>query len=114
MEATVEEIRALLELAQLDAQANTLAPEAYRTRHDAIGKRMAAALLERYQRLRAVGRHPVVVAAERGTCSGCHVRLPTMLAYQLGRSAAVHPCPHCRRMLYAPELLAEVVRVTHP
>ena len=107
IEATVREIRALLELAKLDAQAQELPLETYQSRREASRRRVARALLERYQTLLDAGRSPVIAAIERGSCSGCHLRLPTMLESQARRSPAVHTCPHCRRILYAPERLAE-------
>jgi hypothetical protein len=30
-----------------------------------------------------------------------------MVEYQARRAPAVHKCPHCRRLLYAPELVRE-------
>jgi predicted nucleic acid-binding Zn-ribbon protein len=105
IEATVQEIRALLQLAELDVQAQELPPETYRSRREASRKRVARALLERYQTLLAAGRRPVIAAIERASCSGCHLRLPTMVESQARRALAIHGCPHCRRMLYAPELL---------
>jgi len=111
IEATVQEIRALLQLAELDVQAQELPPETYRSRREASRKRVARALLERYESLLDAGRCPVIAAIERSSCSGCHLRLPTMVESQARRSPAVHACPHCRRMLYAPELLtAEALR----
>ena len=111
IEATVQEIRALLQLAELDVQAQELPPEAYRNRREASRKRVARALLERYQTLLAAGRRPVIAAIERASCSGCHLRLPTMVESQARRALAIHACPHCRRMLYAPELItAEALR----
>jgi len=106
IEATIQQIRALLQLAGLDAQAQELPPETCRSRREASRRRVAGALLERYQTLLDAGHHPVMVAIEQGTCSGCHLRLPTMVESQARLSPAVHLCPHCRRMLYAPELLA--------
>jgi hypothetical protein len=111
IEATVPEIRALLQLAELDVQAQELPPETYRSRREASAKRVARALLERYQTLLDAGRCPVIAAIERASCSGCHLRLPTMVESQARRALAIHACPHCRRMLYAPELItAEALR----
>ena len=108
---TDREIRALLQLAELDVQAQELPPETYRSRREASEKRVARALLERYQTLLAAGRRPVIAAIERSSCSGCHLRLPTMVESQARRAPAIYACPHCRRMLYAPELLdAEALR----
>jgi predicted nucleic acid-binding Zn-ribbon protein len=105
LEATIREISALLHLAELDAQAQELAPEAYQSRRQATRRHVATPLLERYQALLDAGRSPVLAAIERGSCSGCHLRLPTMVESRARRAPAVHICPHCRRMLYAPELL---------
>jgi predicted nucleic acid-binding Zn-ribbon protein len=105
IDATVEDIRALLELTEADRPAERAASEARRQRRDAMARRVPRKLLDPYQLLLDVGRTPVVVAIERGTCMGCHVRLPTMLEYETRHSLAVHRCPHCRRLLYNPELV---------
>jgi uncharacterized protein len=105
IEATVHEIRALIELAELDLPAQESPSETYRSRREASRRRLARALLERYESLVDAGRRPAIVAIERSRCSACHLRLPTMVASQARRSPSVHICPHCRRMLYAPELL---------
>lgn len=102
IETTAQEIRTLLQLAQLDAQAQDLPPEAYRSRRETSRRRVAKVLLERYEALLDAARYPAIVAMDRGNCSGCHVRLPTMVEYQARRSPSVHTCPHCRRMVYAP------------
>jgi hypothetical protein len=107
MEATAKQIRALLGLAKLNAGADEPALDAHGRPHEALQRRIPRLLLERYHSLLEAGRSPAVVAIERGTCSGCHVRLPTMLEYQAGRSLALYTCPHCRRMLYAQDLLRE-------
>jgi hypothetical protein len=105
MQATATEIQALVELAALDAQADALSAETYRNRRAAKRRRASRALLDRYEQLVETSRHPAIVAIENGVCSGCHVRLPTMVAYRARHTAAIHICPHCRRMLYAPEML---------
>jgi len=105
MEATAAEMRALVELVALDEQAESLPAETYRSRRAAKRRRASRALLERYQLLLETCRPPALVAIVKGVCSGCSVRLPTMVAYRARHSAAIHICPHCRRMLYAPELL---------
>jgi len=107
IEATGQEIRALLQLAELDAQAHAFPSETYQSRREASRRRVAKALLERYQTLLDAGRSPVIAAIERASCSGCHLRLPTILESQARHAPAIHTCPHCRRMLYAPELLAK-------
>jgi predicted nucleic acid-binding Zn-ribbon protein len=106
IEATVPEIRALLQLAEVDAQAQELPPEACESRRKAIRRHVGGPLVERYQALLDAGRFPAIAAIERASCSGCHLRLPTMVESRARRSPAVHTCPHCRRLLYVPELLA--------
>jgi predicted nucleic acid-binding Zn-ribbon protein len=105
--ATREDIRALLELAELDRSPEPVVPEAQARAREAAERRVPDELLTRYRWLAATGRFPVLVAVEQETCSGCHVRLATMIAYRLKRSVGISACPRCRRMLYAPELLSE-------
>ena len=107
IEATAKDIRALLDLAGADGEVDRPAAESRRPDRQAAARRVPRRLLERYELLREVGRTPVLVAIEGGGCSGCHVRLPTMVEYRARRSPAVHTCPHCRRMLYSPDLLRE-------
>jgi predicted nucleic acid-binding Zn-ribbon protein len=107
IEATAKEIRALLELAELDESVERLTSEARRQRRDAVARRVPRRLLERYQGLIEAGRVPGVVVIVQGACSGCHLRLPTMLESTARRSRALHGCPHCRRMLYAAPLARE-------
>jgi predicted nucleic acid-binding Zn-ribbon protein len=106
IQATAEEIASLLELVALDAGMHEVSPEAFAARREASQRRVASPLLDRYQLLLGIGRDPAVVPIAGGSCTGCHVRLPTMVEYQARRSPAIHTCPHCRRMLYAPELLS--------
>jgi predicted nucleic acid-binding Zn-ribbon protein len=107
IEATREDILVLLELTELDESAEPTVPAAQARAHDAAERRLPEALLARYRWLTATGRYPVMVAVEQETCSGCHVRLATMIADRLKRSVAIYACPRCQRMLYAPELLSE-------
>lgn len=107
IDGTLQELRALVQLAKIDAGAEAMPPEAYRKLREACSKRLTRALRERYQALLEAGRSPVVAAIDRGSCAACHLRLPTMVESQARRALAVHTCAHCRRMLYSPELLAE-------
>ena len=107
IEATVNEMRALIALAEVDQSTNPHASGIRRQRRETVARRVPRRLLDRYQLLLEVGRNPVVVPIERGACSGCHLRLPIMVEYMARRSPAVHTCPHCQRMLYAPELFCD-------
>ncbi len=114
IEVTVRDVRELLGLARLDAAAfaRGVAPRA--SAREAIRKRLPERVVERYETLLSIGRVPVVAEIAGGCCSACHLRLPTMVLQQARRSPAVHTCPCCRRMLYAPELLAEPTAAEAP
>ncbi len=107
IEATAKEIRALLDLAELDESGQRPTSEALRQRREAVERRVPRRLLDRYRALIEAGRAPVVVAILGGTCSGCHLRVPTMLESTARRALAVHSCPHCKRMLYVPPRVSE-------
>jgi predicted nucleic acid-binding Zn-ribbon protein len=107
IEATVQQIRDLFQLAELDAQEHELPPDVYRSRREASRSRVASALLERYERLIEAGRYPALVAIDRGSCAGCHIRLPTMVESHARRSPCLLACPSCRRLVYAREHVGE-------
>lgn len=107
IEATREDIRVLLELIELHASAEPVVPPAAARARDAAERRLPEEILTRYRHLTAAGRHPVIVAVEREACSGCHVRLATMVVDRLKHAIGIYVCPRCQRMLYAPEILAE-------
>lgn len=105
IDATTDQIRALLRLAERDGHGRET-DVSWRGREAAL-RGMPRALLERYESLVDAGRAPALVAIEAGTCRGCHVRLPTMLESSARRGPAIHSCPHCGRMLYAPQFVSE-------
>jgi hypothetical protein len=107
IEATPGQIRVLLRLAERNEGAEGLTPGDDGHDPDEVPRGLPRLLLDRYRSLLEAGRSPAVVAIERGACSGCHVRLPTMMEYRARRAPALYTCPHCRRMLYAPELVRE-------
>ena len=107
IEATRQDILVLLELTELDESAEPVVPAAQARARDAAERRLPDDLLTRYRWLTAAGRYPVMVAVEQEACSGCHVRLATMIADRLKRSIGIYACPRCHRMLYAPELLSQ-------
>ena len=105
IEATAQDIDALLQLAELDARPAQLTPDAQAARREPLRRRLPGPVLERYETLLEVGRTPPVTPITDGSCSGCHVRLPTMVESKARRIVALYNCPHCHRMLYVPELL---------
>ena len=107
IDATVEQIRALLHFAELNEDADGVGPQGRDRGHDSKPRGLPRNLVERYHSLFDAGRRPAIAAIEHGICSGCHIRLPTAVESQTRRVPAVHICPSCRRMLYAPELVRE-------
>lgn len=105
-EATASQILALMELAELD-QMDEAASRVHQPGRGTLARGIPRLLLDRYELLLQVGRTPVVVPIARGTCSACHMRLPTMVDSMARRAASVHTCPNCRRMLFAPEVVRE-------
>ena len=101
IELTAEQIRAVLRLASREE-----APAA----QGGAAARLPDSVLERVITLRARGRRPAIVAIEGGACSGCHVRLPTMIEQDAARSSALFSCPQCRRLLYARAALGDRAR----
>ena len=99
------EIRALLDLVAEDQRASRSRTSARGERWEAAARRVPRRLIERYEFLIEGGRAPAVVPIDRGTCSGCHLRLPTMTEHRARHAQALHVCPHCRRLLYAADLL---------
>lgn len=112
IEATNEDIRLLLELNGLDEDPKRAAPTAQARARKAAERRLPDDVVARYRWLTAAGRYPVIVPIEGEACSGCHLRLPTMLASLVKHSLGIYLCPGCRRMLYAPELLSEPKALT--
>lgn len=108
IEATAKQIRALLEYAAANPSQGDLGVETRRPAAAAAPRTVPRPILDRYHSLVDAGRGPAVVPIERGTCCGCHVRLPTMLEHLSHGAPALHTCPHCRRMMYSPELLGDV------
>jgi hypothetical protein len=107
IEAAAKEIRALVALAELDRASEQRGQKVSRHTREAMANRLPQALLDRYEFLLGLGRRPAVAAIEGGACSGCHIRLPTMVESRARRAPAVHTCPQCKRMLYVPELVRE-------
>ena len=101
IEATASEILALIQLAEHDRHEDSPLPKG--GGRNRLASHLPGRLLDRYQLLLRAGRTRIVVALERGSCSGCHLRLPTMVESNTRRSPAIHTCPHCQRMLYVRE-----------
>lgn len=105
----VEEIGALLHLAELDTalfrrEAEGQAPaydEVADERHG-LGARISPENREAYERALRAGRQPAVVRLVASVCSGCYVRLHSKLDHQIRQHRGIAPCPRCLRLVYDP------------
>ncbi len=57
-----------------------------------------------YQRIRRV-RPDAVSAVQKGTCLGCHMKVPPQLFIEIQKMKLLYPCPACQRILYLAEWL---------
>lgn len=90
-----------VDLAQLEKDV-----EALRAQRTERSGRVDATLLRRYERI-ASGMRRALVAIQGGACGGCHMNIPPQLVSEVKRAGRVHECPHCHRLLYVPEQMAE-------
>lgn len=44
---------------------------------------------------------------DRGSCDGCHFRLPPQLVIEVRRMKSLHTCPTCQRVLFLEDLVEE-------
>jgi predicted nucleic acid-binding Zn-ribbon protein len=93
----------LVRLAELDRKGG---PGPRRPEHEALAARLSHELSESYERALMAGRQPPVVPLVANACSGCHVRLPTVLEQKIRLVRGVAACPRCLRLVYDPEWLA--------
>lgn len=89
------------ELAQLEKEVEALQGQ----RGDRAG-RVDPPLLKRYERISRNVRRGLV-PIQNGACGGCHMNIPPQLVSEVKRAGRVHECPHCHRLLYVPEQMAE-------
>jgi len=68
-----------------------------------LAERLTRDELRRYELMITRTHGPVVVRAEKGICSGCHMNLPPQLYNELMRDRDLKTCPNCSRMIYFQE-----------
>ena len=67
-------------------------------------KKVKAALLRNYERIREKREGIAMVGVTNGVCLGCYMNVPPQLYNELLREDKLHACPTCNRLLYnAPE-----------
>lgn len=70
-----------------------------RAERDALGKRLPADVLARYEAARA-SKHGIGVGRlANGVCSACRTQLPADRAQSLAQGPEIAECPNCRRVL---------------
>lgn len=68
--------------------------------------KIPAPILAHYDRLGDQGKKGVAVLRHQ-TCSGCHMRVPVSVVFDLKHAQDVCLCENCNRYLYLPEEAAE-------
>lgn len=63
-------------------------------------KKVKAALLHKYEQIRAKRDGVAMVGVNRGVCHGCFMNVPPQLYNELLREDKLHSCPTCNRLLY--------------
>lgn len=58
--------------------------------------------LSRYQRILKHTNDHAIVSVDKGSCGGCHMRLPPQQVQDAKRATAMVPCSFCGRLLYVP------------
>jgi predicted nucleic acid-binding Zn-ribbon protein len=66
-----------------------------------LRKQVPRSTLQQYDLLVRSGREPVITIANQGYCTGCYLKLPAQLQYDIRRMQAVKACPSCQRLLYS-------------
>ncbi len=66
-----------------------------------LRKQVPRPTLQQFDLLVRSGREPVVTVANQGYCTGCYLKLPAQLQYDIRRMQAVKACPSCQRLLYS-------------
>jgi predicted nucleic acid-binding Zn-ribbon protein len=79
---------------------------AEKTGRDTSAARVDANVLKKYSAIR-MRRGLAVVPVVKGTCQGCHMKIPPQLFIQLQRGTVIETCPTCARIIYWDEMMKE-------
>ena len=74
---------------------------------DTSAGRVDPNVLKKYSAIR-MRRGLAVVPVVKGTCQGCHMKIPPQLFIMLQRGTAIETCPTCARIIYWDEIMKEV------
>jgi predicted nucleic acid-binding Zn-ribbon protein len=100
-----ELMRILIELQSLEFE-ETIQPN-IEERIAALRAKIPKPILSHYDRLGDQGKKGVA-AVRNQTCTGCHMRVPVAVVFNLKHAEDVCLCDNCGRYLYLPEPAAEV------
>jgi uncharacterized protein len=73
---------------------------------EAAAAKIDANVLKKYSAIR-MRRGLAVVPVVKGTCQGCHMKIPPQLFIMLQRGTAIETCPTCARIIYWDEIMKE-------
>jgi predicted nucleic acid-binding Zn-ribbon protein len=65
-----------------------------------LRSKVSADLLKKYGAIKTLHNTLAVVAVWKEVCEGCYMNLPPQLYIELQRSAELHTCPNCNRIIY--------------
>jgi predicted nucleic acid-binding Zn-ribbon protein len=99
-----ELMRILIELQSLEFE-ETIQPNIEK-RIAALRAKIPKPILSHYDRLGDQGKKGVA-AVRNQTCTGCHMRVPVAVVFNLKHAEDVCLCDNCGRYLYLPEPTAE-------
>ena len=74
----------------------------------ALRAKIPRPILSHYDRLSDKGKKGVALLRNQ-TCTGCHMRVPVAVVFDLKHGEDVCLCENCGRYLYLPEITAEAV-----
>jgi predicted nucleic acid-binding Zn-ribbon protein len=99
---TEEEGQYKEEAARLESEAVTLTAklEKAQRKRTTKAKKVKAADLRMYDRIRKNRGGLAMVGVSKGVCSGCFMNVPPQLFNELLREDQLHACPACNRLMY--------------
>lgn len=65
-----------------------------------VSKSLPVPIFMRYEFIRKRLTNPVIVEAEDGVCSGCHIAMPPQTFIELQMGDQILNCPNCQRLIF--------------
>lgn len=102
----LDPLSALIRLNHLDSSGSA-ATENVEREKERCRQTLPSKVIETYEARRPRYGDSTVVPIERGSCSGCNLRLPSSGVPEIGEDIMV--CSNCDRLIYDPELAYDFV-----